>query len=98
MFRRWIKILVYLLAISGVGLAYVLAVEHIEPLAWTSLVIFIVAAGLLVVLPLARSIKQGRLVVLKPFFKKIFEGMTFFKWGILIIGFMIAGAILSIAL
>ena len=35
-----------------------------------------------------------RLVLLKPFFKKMFEGMTFFRWGILIIGFMIAGAIL----
>jgi hypothetical protein len=55
------------------------------------------AFGLIAISLLARSINQGRLVIFKPLFIKMFEGMTFFKWGILIIGLILALAFLQIA-
>jgi hypothetical protein len=68
----------------------------------TSVLATLGAFGLLLISLLARSIKQGRLVVLKSlpkviFSKQHFEGMTFFKWGVLIIGIIIALAFLQIA-
>jgi len=73
-----------------------------------SVTTFFVTAGLLVVSLVAslvaRSIKQGRLSALQALPKWMsdgmtwmFEGMTFFKWGILIIGLILALAFLQIA-
>ena len=60
------------------------------------------AFGLLVVSLLAWSVKQRKWVLLKSlpkviFSKQHFEGMTFFKWSVLIIGIIIALAFLQIA-
>ena len=48
--------------------------------------------SLLAISLIARSIKQGRLAVLKPYF----EGMDFFKWAIRIVGAVIAIALLRL--
>jgi hypothetical protein len=111
LFKRCLTFFVSLLAISGVGMAYIVInfiilgnypTSDLEN-SWTfwSFLIFSSSAFLLVVMLLARSIEKGRLAVLKPlpkmiFNKQHFEGMTFFKWAILIIGVVIAIALLRL--
>ena len=108
MFKRWIKFLVSLLAISGVallGFGYLFTTEALNSneyeIWWILTVLSAMGAiGLLAISLLARSINQGRLIVLKSlpkkifnkkiFNKKIFKGMDFFKWAILIIAIVIA--------
>jgi CspA family cold shock protein len=96
MFKRWIKFLVSLIVISGVawlGFHFLSVTNDF----WFILTVLsgMGAIGLLAISLLARSINQGRLVVLKSlpkkiFNKKIFKGMDFFKWAILIIAIVIA--------
>ena len=112
MLGRWINFINYLHAITSVGMAYAVYLFSSDSLLfigigiivelWVllSAVIFIGAGGLLAISLLAISLKQGRLVVLKPYLKMIFskqhfEGMTFFKWGVLIIGLIFALAFLE---
>ena len=103
MFKRWIKFLVSLLVISGVallGFGYLFTTEALNSneyeIWWILTVLSAMGAiGLLAISLLARSINQGRLIVLKSlpkkiFNKKVFKGMDFFKWAILIIAIVIA--------
>ena len=99
MFRRWIIFLVSLLVIcvcSFLMVAYLMdAAEVLHPYHDERMITLIgsvgmAAFGLIAISLLARSINQGRLVIFKPLFIKMFEGMTFFKWGVLIIGIIFA--------